>query len=346
MATAQKIEIGSGTIFRGVLILLGFWFLFYIRDIILMLLAAIVIASAIEPLAKRLRRWRVPRSLSVVIVYLAVISILGIAVTLIVPALATQSAQLAQSLPSLIVGLEERFGFTSLITPDQFLPQLQAGLTQFGDNLANFSLSLFQQTRNVFSGLLSVIFVLIIAFYLVIEEDALKKLFRIIIPRRHMPYVELVIDRIQLKLGRWVLAQAALAVIIGAVVSIGLWLIGVPHALALGIIAGALEILPVIGPIVAGVFGVLVALSQSLILGLVTIVFYVVVQQVENNALIPTIMRKATGLNPLVTIIAVLLGGQLAGMAGVILSVPVATIISIFLSDFFTKTSGEEELAG
>lgn len=346
MSEMQKIDIGSSTIIRTALIVLIFGFLYLIRDILVMLLAAIVIASAIEPLAKKLRRWRVPRSLSVVVVYLAVIGALGIALTLIVPALAAQSTQLAQSLPAVLAGLQDQFGLSSIFSPQQVLPQLQEGLNRFGNNLSNFSSSIFQQTRNVFSGLFSLVFVLIIAFYLVIEQDALKKVFRIIIPRDHLPYIELVIDRIQYKLGRWVLAQVTLGVIVGVAVGIGLWLIGVPHALALGLIAGVLEVLPVIGPIIAGIFGVLVALSQSLLLGVITIIFYIVVQQVENHALIPNIMRKATGLNPLVTIIAILLGGRLAGTVGIILSVPVATIISIFLSDFFTNTEEAEELAG
>lgn len=346
MAVVQKIDISSSTIFRTVIIVLGFCFLYLIRDILLMLMAAFVIASSIEPLAKRLRRWKVPRSLSVVIVYLAVIGLLAAAITLIVPALAQQSVQLAQALPSVLTGLEQRFGLGVLIKPDQILPQLQEGLTRFGENLTNLSVSIFEQTRNVFSGLFSILFVMIIAFYLVIEEDGLKKVFRIIIPGNHQAYVEMIIDRIQFKLGRWVLGQVALGIIIGVIVGVGLWLIGVKHALALGLIAGVLEIIPVIGPIIASVFGVLVALSQSVVLAVVTLIFYVVVQQVENHALVPTIMRKATGLNPLVTIIAVLLGGRLAGMVGVILSVPVATIISIFLSDFFTKSSDTEELAG
>lgn len=344
MSVVQKIDISSSTIFRTVLIILGFWFLYVIRDILLMLLAAFVIAAAIEPLAKKLQRYNIPRGISVTIVYVCVIALLAVAGILIVPLLAEQLLQLAQSLPHLLAGLEERLPVE--LAPSGLVNQLQQSLGRLGDNLANVSLNVFQQTRTAFYGLLSVIFVLIIAFYMVIEEHAIRKLFSYIIPREHLPYVESVVERVEQKLGRWVLAQVALGIIVGAIVTVGLWLMGVPQALSLGIIAGVLEILPVIGPIVAGFFGVLVGLSQSLLLGVGVLIFYIVVQQVENHALVPNITKRATGLNPLVTLIAVLLGGRIAGVTGVILSIPVATIISIFLSDFFSTTAVDEELPG
>lgn len=322
------------------MILLLFWFLYLIRDIIVMLLAAIIIASAIEPLAKKLRRYRVPRGLSVVIVYLGVLAVVGAAVTLIVPPLVEQSVQLVQSLPEVVREVADRFGGS--VVSDGLVPRIEESIAQFTNNLANLSLNIFQQTRDAFAAFLSFIFVFILAFYLVIEEDALKKFFRLVIPAEHVPYTERVIDRVQFKIGRWVLGQLALALVIGVVVGVGLWIIGVPHALALGLIAGVFEIIPVIGPVIAGVFGVLVALSHSVLLGIGTLIFYVVVQQLENHVLVPNIMKRATGLNPLVTLIAVLLGGRLAGTVGVILSVPVATMLSIFLSDFFAKTPPEE----
>lgn len=342
----QKFEIGSSTIFRTILIVLGVWLLFIIRNIILMLIGAFVIASAIEPLARYLQRFRVPRAMSVVIVYLLALFVISAAVILIAPAMAQQTAQLAQSLPEVWSGLQDRLGLGVILPSEEVLPSLQKSLSQVADNLANISVNLFRQTSAIFSGLFSFIFVLIIAFYLVIEEDALKKAFRLVIPVNHMQYVDMILDRVQLKLGRWVLGQLALAFAIFVIVTSGLWIMGVEHALALGLIAGVLEVIPVIGPIIAGVVATVVGLSQSFLLGIAVVVFSVIVQQVENNLLVPTIMKKATGLNPLVTLIAVLVGAQIAGTVGVILSVPVATMISIFLSDFFRTAGGTDELAG
>src|SRR3989344_2850754 len=276
MAVVQKIDISSSTIFRTILILLSFWFLYLIRDVLLILIGAIVIASAIEPLAARLQKYRLPRIVSVLAVYIVLLAIIATAVTLVVPIVGEQTAQFAQALPHVIKSLP---GF--------------------------------------------------------LEEDALIKIGRLVVPLQHQGYVAQLISRMQYKVGRWVLGQVTLALIIGVSVGIGLWLIGVPYALVLGLVAGLLEVIPVIGPISAAIPGVLVAFSQSLWLGVAVIVFYIVVQQVESHVLIPNVMRKATGLNPLVILLAVLLGARLAGIVGVILSVPLATVISIFLSDVF-----------
>jgi predicted PurR-regulated permease PerM len=105
------------------------------------------------------------------------------------------------------------------------------------------------------------------------------------------------------------------------------------------------EIIPVIGPILAAIPGVIVGLSQSLVVGTGVMVFYLVVQQFENHVLIPNVMRRAIGLHPLVTILAVLLGARLVGVAGAILAVPLATVVSIILADIF-RHADDEELAG
>lgn len=346
MMTTQKIDITSSTVFRIILVLIVFWFLYIIRDILLMLLAAFVVASAVEPVANWLQRYKVPRALTVIFVYLIILAVLSSVVTLMIPPLTEQVVQLAQTLPQVVDKLQQWGGVVLPGSQEAIVSPLQDVLLRFGDNLANVGLNIFQQTRTLFSGIFSLLFVFILAFYLVVEKDALKKLFRLVVPRDHVAYAEHVVDRVQRNIGLWVLAQLALAVVIGLVVGVGLWLLGVKYALVLGLLAGVMEIVPVIGPIVAAIPAVLVALSQSLFLGLATLVFFVLVQQAENNVLVPNIMRKATGLHPLVVLIAVLLGARLAGLTGVILSVPVATIVNILMSDFFKSAAADEELAG
>lgn len=332
--TTTRLDIPSSTIFRVILIGFGFWFLYYIRDVIVMLLAAVVVAAALEPIANRLQGYRIPRAVTVAGIYIALIALVSLVVTLIIPPLTEQIGRLAVTLPNAV---------------ENFIPAraaLQESLTRLGNQLTNISFNVLQQTRNVFSGIFSFLLVFVIAFYLVIERDALKKAFRLITPREHIEYVERIIDRSQYKIGRWLLGQLGLAATMGIIVGVGLWLLGLrDYALVLGLLVAVFEIVPYIGPIMAAIPGVVLGLSQSVIMGIVVLVFYVLAQQLENNVLVPNIMKKATGLNPLVTLIAVLLGARLAGVVGVILAVPIATIISVFLTDFFT-TPAEEELAG
>lgn len=339
----QKIDISSSTIFRTILILVGFWFLYIIQDVLLMLFASIVLAAGIEPVAKWAQKYKVPRALTVVLVYVAVLAILSLVVTLMIPPLATQVTQMAQVVPQAFDRVEGWVGGTFPINEETLVTQVQDFLNRFGSSLANASFNVFQQTRNVVSGFVSVLFVFVITFYLVMEQDALKKFFRVILPKEHVAYVDGVVDRAQKQIGRWIIGQLVLGVIMGLIVGIGLWLIGVKFALVLGILAGVMEIIPVIGPIIAAIPAVIIGLSQGPVLGLGTVVFYILVQQAENHLLVPNIMKRAVGLSPLVTLIAVLLGARLIGVVGVILAVPAATIIKVFLSDIF---SGEEELAG
>lgn len=335
MAQGQTIEISSGTIIRTLLILAGALFLYSIRDILLALLAAILLASAIEPLANRLQRHNVPRSATVLGTYVLIVAVLALAITLMIPPLAEQTLQLSHALPQLIESLEGWVGQFSIGSQEAVVQQLQAGLSRFGSQLTSLGANVFTQTRNLFVGIVTLLFVLMSAFYMVIEENALLKFFRYVVPRQHLRYVAHTLERSQEKIGQWVLGQLVLALVIGVLVTVGLWAMGVKYALALGFLAGVFEIVPVIGPILSGIPGVAVGLSQSWLLGLGVLVFYLVIQLLENHVLVPNIMKRATGLQPLVTLLAVLLGARIAGIAGVILSVPIATILAIFLSDFF-----------
>ncbi len=342
----QVIEISSGTIIRVMVFAVLLALLYIIKDILLMLVGAMVIAFAIEPLAKALRKYNIPRAISVIVVYLLFIGLIAIALRLVLPALAEQTTQIAQQVPQIVSGLERTVGTIPGFSPETIAVQIQSALTSFGNNLTNLTTQVFLQTKSIFTGVFSLFFVLVIAFYLVIEEDALKKLFRYIIPKQHVAYAELMIDRIQTKLGRWVLAQLFLGIIVGCAIGLIFWAIGFKYALALGVVAAILEVFPVVGPIMSALFGTLLALSQSFVFGIIALIIYIIVQQVEGQVLVPNIMRKAVGLNPLVTIIAVLLGGRLAGVPGIILAVPIATIFSIMLGDFFSTSAGDDELAG
>lgn len=338
----EGVNITTSTIWRAVLVLVGFWFLYVILDFLLMLFAAVVVASAIKPVADKLEKYRVPRAITVVLVYILVLVLLSAVVSLIVPPLVEQAAQLAQTLPALMEYLSAQGLLPSAGMVRGTVNTWQQALVGAGDNLADVGANLFRRTRTVFSGMFTLIFMFVIALYLVVDKEAIKKPFRLVVPDRHLPYIEMVIERAQRGIGRWMVAQLSLGVIIGVVVSVGLWLMGVPYSLLLGLVAGVLELVPIIGPIMAAVPAVLVGFTQSWLLGLGVILFYLLVQQAENHFLIPFVMRKATGLNPLVTILAVLLGARLVGVVGVLLAVPAAVVISAFVSDLVAQEAGRE----
>lgn len=342
----MSIDITSGTIFRVIIILIGAWFLYLIFDILLMLFAAVVLATAIEPVVNWLQQRRIPRMISVALIYIMVLALLAGVLSLMVEPLVTQSQQLAQAVPSIIQVAHRFITFVPEVDRAAVVGYLQTGISRFGDNLANLGVNIFQQTRTFVSGVFTVVFVFVLTFYLVVEREALKKFVRLVTPAMHVAYAERAIDRAQQKVGKWVLAQVSLGIIIGLLVGTGLWILGVPYALLLGLIAGILEVVPYIGPVLAAIPGVAVGFTMSWVMGLVVLAMYIIIQQFEAHVLVPNIMRKAIGLHPLVTIVGILLGARLAGVVGIILSVPIATVISILLADIFVAKNNTEELPG
>jgi predicted PurR-regulated permease PerM len=157
--------------------------------------------------------------------------------------------------------------------------------------------------------------------------------FRSVLPAKYEDYVISLWKRAEHKVGRWLQAQLLLALSVGLFVFVGLSLLNVKYALLLGIVAMVLEIVPIVGPVISAVPGVILAFAQSPTLGLWVLVFYVAVQQIEAHVLTPLILGKTLGLNPVTVIIALLIGGTLAGLLGILLSVPVAVVIVEILDD-------------
>ena len=329
------VDISTKTILKVLVILLVLTFLWFIRDIVLMVLVAIILSSAIDAPVDWLHRRGVPRTVSVLFIYLALVGLISIAIVLVIPPIATQARTLANQLPDLFDRFNAFLSHQSLsISNTSFIENLQKILSNIGTAATGGS-SVFGTVSRFFGGIFQVALVLVLTFYLVVQENGLKRFVRSIVPARQAPYVTQLMNRIQLKIGHWFRAQLLLGVFVGVLVYIGLTIIGVEYALVLAILAGILEIIPYVGPILSAVPAVFLALPNGLGLALATVVVYILVQQSESHIIAPKLMQKAVGLNPVVVIVALLIGAKLAGFAGIILSVPVATAIAEFSRDFF-----------
>ena len=337
------VNISSVTILKVLAIILGLWFLFAIRDIILLLLIAIIISSAIDPLADYLSKKRVPRALSVLIVYLLFLSFIGMIISLLVPPITEQFQSISQSdfysnFVSKIDGLQDRLHSVGI----------DASVTENIQKYANsISEGLFNTTRNIVGGFVSVITVLAISFYLTAEPNGMKNFVKHLVPFKAQPYTVGLVTKIQSKIGSWVLGQLILSFVIFIVTYIGLLVLGVDYALVLALSAGLLEILPFIGPIIAVVPAAFFAFIQDPPLAIAVIILYLVIQQLENHLLVPMIMSRSVGLNPILVILAVLVGGSLGGLLGAIIAVPLVSGFQVFLHDVMNKeniTDLEEQL--
>lgn len=322
----QKIEISHRTIVFTAVFLIFAWVLYYIRDILLQLFVSLLLTAILNPLVGRLTRLKLPRPIAIFAVYIILFGLFGSAIAGIIPPMVDQTTNFVNRLPTYMaqvggLGIPDNFG-------SQFLSQLGGIPTQ----AAKFTVS-------VFSNVMSMITILIFTFYLLLAHDRLEtQLERLVGARKSRSYGE-IIHKIEHKLGGWARGQLALMLIVGLLTYIGLVLLGIPFAIPLALIAGLLEIVPYLGPILAAIPTVLVGFSISPVIGMSAGLLAFLVQTLENYVLVPKITEKSVGTSPVATIFALLVGLRLAGVTGAMLAIPVVVSLQVMLPEYFSLKS-------
>jgi predicted PurR-regulated permease PerM len=333
------ISITSWTVIKIILFLLLVGFLYVMRSIVLDVLTAIVIASAIEPGIKALRRRKVPRTLAVIILYITLFFVFFVIFYFFLPSLFGDIANFIAALP----GYLEAFNRTGALDQYANLLGLQSPSTvpaqTIIDNIHNaLNLNLFDNgfdtASRIFGGIFSFVIIVVFSFYFAVLETGVDDFLRIIVPKSHQEYILGLWKRSQHKIGKWMQGQLLLAVIMGVLVFLGLTVLGVPDALVLATIAGCFEIIPVFGPTLSAVPAVALAFgSGGATLGILTIALFIIAQQFENYLIYPLVVTRVVGVPPLLVILALIIGGEFAGFLGIILSVPLAATIQEFARD-------------
>lgn len=318
-------------ILRVVVILLALGFIWVIRDIVIVVLLSLVLASAMEPMVDYLTKFKIPRFVSVLGTYIVVIGFFGLLVSLLSPLVIEQAKVLSHNLPSYAVELQARYpsltiflGGTDLTTIAQKIVTSNGG-----------SDLIYGRALGLFNGLVAVVSVLVISFYLVAADRGMKKFIGDLVPSQYHNTITRLIEKIQRKMGLWVLGQIILSIFIFVLTYIGLTILGVNYALFLAIIAGSLEIVPYIGPFVAAIPAVFFAMIQSPPLVIGVIILYIIIQKTEGYVLVPKVMEKTVGTSPLVVLLSLLIGFKLAGVLGILLAVPLAGAITVIIKEFF-----------
>lgn len=337
-----QVTVSAMTIIKIIGVLVCAYFVWMIRDVLGILFVALVLASALDPWVDTLERYRVPRGVSIGLMYLTFLAALGVTVYLVIPPLITQVSDITQSLRTYAPEIDNMYRLFTNSADTSLSAELQSIMSNLNTTLANFSSSLFNTVATVFGQLATVIFILVITFYMTIEEDGLKKFVRSLAPVHFQPYLVQKTNRIQAKMGAWFRGQLVLMLIIGVLSFIGLFILQVPYALVLACIAGIGEFIPFLGPVISAVPAIFFAYTDSPWKAVAVLIMYVVLQQVENHIVAPQVMKKAVGLNPIVVITVMLIGAKVAGIAGILLAVPATTIIWIFVEDIFQQKKQED----
>jgi predicted PurR-regulated permease PerM len=335
-----KINISSGTIIKILIVLVVAFMVYLLRDTVVVLLTAVVVASAVDPAANWFTKFKIPRVLAVLLVYLIAFSAILGTLFFFLPPLFGDISDIAFKIPAQI---------NTLINTN---PTWSSVATLFGNFSTKFSVqdivgsglfssslpqNAFDLTRAIFSGIFDFILIVVISFYLAVQKNGIENFLRVIIPSKREEYIIDLWNRTEVKIGRWMQGQLLLAVIIGPLVFLGLTLFQVKYALTLAIVASVFEIIPIFGPILAAVPAVIFGFGDSPALGLILIGFYLVIHQFENHLLYPLVVKKIIGVNPLVVIISLIVGYELVGFLGIILAVPLATLLMELVGDIEKK---------
>lgn len=317
----RKVDISHKTIFFITAFLLGLWLIYLIRDLLVILFVALIFMSALSPLVKFFERLMLPKALGIAITYLIIISIVVGVFFVILPPLVEQTSKLLITLPPLL---------------DQLFNGAHLDKSIFQSELTSLSRNAFSVTLAGFDILLTIIFLLVITFYLLLERDSLEKRVASLFVGRE-ERVRKSIVQIEEKLGSWLRGQLLLSVIIGVFSYLGLFLLNIPYALPLALFSGLMEVVPVIGPIISALPAIAIALTVSPFLALGVALMFFFIQQLENHLIVPQVMKRAVGLNPLVVILAIATGGRLLGFAGALLAVPIAVVLQIIVTEIIEE---------
>ena len=343
MIQSNPINISSGTIIRTVLIGIGFYLLYLLRDVVLVVLTAVTIASAIEPGVKALMRRKVPRVLAVVMLFLLLGLIFVAILYFFLPTFIHDLLRLLDALPKYVDGTSNPLSQTALggVLPDLSISNVVDGLST---TLSDATGGIFSTVSGIFGGIVSFILIIVLSFYLSVQEDGVGDFLGVITPSQYEEYVIGLWKRSERKIGLWLQGQLLLGVIIGILTFLGLSILGVSGALFLAFTAMILELIPIFGIILALVPALAVAFTDGgITLAILVLGLYVIIQQFENHLIYPLVVRKIIGIPPILVILTLIIGLKLAGFIGVILSVPFAAVIVEIVSDVerkkFNKTT-------
>jgi len=329
--TIIKIDIWS--VAKIVLAVLVLWFLYLIRDVILIFFIASLLAAIITPAVNFFERKRIPRWLGAAFVYIIVLLILSLIGFAVIPTVIDQGKVLITQLPEISKSFLGRFS-----------AQNPEGIASFLNNWiskSNFNgKSIFLTLGTVAGQIFSFFIVFVVAFYLSIQKKKVRLFANSIIPLKYHDFLEHFVIAIQKEVGAWGRGLCFLCLFIGVLAYVGLAILGVKYALVLAVIAGFTEAVPYIGPWIAGIIATIVALPQSPTLALLVIALFLVIQQFENTIISPYVMKRVVGLDPLIIIFVLLIGGKIAGPVGMILAVPVATVVTIIIK-YYLKNKQE-----
>ncbi len=316
--------------------------LFLVRDIAVWFFFALVISILLETPINLLRRLRIPKIISVTLVYVSIFGLLGLVIYLAAPLFIFEVKQLAKNIPDYFQKLNPILNGVGINVADSF--------ESFASNLVSVlqesSGSIIKAISTFFGGVTSTILIFVFAFYISLEERGIQRVLLLLTPKKYEGYIFSIFEKAQFRVSGWFGARILACLFVGIASFAVLFLLGIKYAFILALVAGFLNFIPFVGPLIAAILAVLfVGVSDSWLLAVYVVIVLGVVGSVENNIVTPLLMKKFLDLPPILVLISLLVGGTLFGFLGMIFMMPVFGIVYEFLREFLEKKKEEERAA-
>jgi predicted PurR-regulated permease PerM len=334
------------------LVIVGFLAILALRNVLILLFVGIVLATAVRPLMNRLRAVHLPRSLSALGALLLLVGLLYAVIVAVAPFLLIQAQRLMEQVPSYYASLRQSLVGSRFLVVQLFGNRLPPSVEATPSEGPGLLVQLASYLPSIVSVGLALLGAFLFSYYWLLYRDRALQSLVLLLPLDTRDRARELWEQIEGKIGAFVRGQLLLGVSVGSLSLLGFWLIGLPYAPLLAVIAGLMELVPVVGPLIAAVPAIAVGLSSSPELGLYAALVALVVQQLENNLLVPKIMDQTVGVSPVVSLLALVAFAALFGFVGALLAIPLAAVLQVLLDAWLLRNTvtseqvqGRDELA-
>lgn len=334
----SKFDIAWAAIIKAVIAVAVLYVLFIIKDILVWFLFAGIISVIFNYPIGFLKKWKVPRMLATIFVYVGFFGVISLLIYLIIPLFITEVQQFIQSFPYYFEKVSPSLrglGFNAFQSFDTFLKS-------FKDILDAMSGNVFSGLIVFFGGLSSTLFVIATAFFLSLDEKSVEKTLVVLFPKRYEAYALALFERCEKRVTGWFLVRLIACVFVGIACYVAFLLLNIPYPFTLALFCGVFNFIPYIGPFVSGAALFMLIFPTEMLKGIFSLAAFILIQQIEGNIISPVLMKRVVGLPPALVLVSLALGGTLWGFLGALMAVPMLGIIFEFVKEFIEKKKERE----
>ncbi|MAF43422.1 MAG: hypothetical protein CMI54_04530 [Parcubacteria group bacterium] len=341
MNQERFLDISWGSIFKFAVAGLVFYIIYLIKDLIVWFLFALILSVLFNPAIDFLSKRIIPRVLAVTLVYLGFMGVLAFLIYFTVPTFISEIQQFSQIFPQYFDKISPPLRGLGLEAFESF----ESFISVISITLGSMASNIFNAIFSIFGGIFSTVFVVTIAIFLSLEGKSVEKALVLLSPKKYENYVLSLWAKSQQNVSGWLGVRVLGMVFVGVISYVAFLLLNVKYPFSLALMAGALEFIPIIGPLIMGIVLLTLVSLDSLVKAIFVLIFFIIIQQIEGNILTPVLTQKFIRLPPALVLISLSAGGVLFGIWGAIFFVPLAGILFEFFRDFLKKRKEEKTIS-